>query len=264
MDMPLPPNLLSSLVPPPDYVPLAALQGTTDEQHERTLRDAIAVLHQRVQPFSSHEGFQREYLGAIADAEAHLKRKEWSNAAQAVWEATFLVNRAIESTSKQAEVLRVTTVAYLFLWLAGAWFVTQYYSMPAAGVSEWLLGGAYWRYILMGILGGVSISFWGIFWHTVQLDFDCRYWWWYLLKPILGGVAGLMTVLIIQAGLWTLQPGKVNLQNRLPLYVVAFLAGFSERIFMRVTDRVMCAIFGADPAIPPTKPQRRRTVPVKD
>lgn len=253
-------SLLNSIVPEPDYVPLAALSGTTDEQQEKSLRDAIAVLHQRVQPFSSHEGFQREYLGAIADAEAQMKRKEWSDAAQAVWEATFLVNRAIESGSKKAELLRVLTVAYLFIWLGGAWFLTQYYRMPGSGVGEWLIGGAYWRYVLMGMLGGVSISFWGIFWHTVQLDFDCRYWWWYLLKPVLGSVAGLMTVLIVQAALWTIQPGGIRIEHRLPLYVVAFVAGFSERIFMRVVDRVMCALFGADPAIPPVKERRRRTV----
>ena len=123
-----------------------------------------------------------------------------------------------------------------------------------------VFGLSYWRYLLMGAAGGVTIVIWGLIKHTIDLDFDTHYLAWYLFKPVLGAIMGLIAVLIILGGFLAIQGTSVPQGSQLPLYIVAFLAGFSERFSIRIIDRVMTAIFGGEPT-PPTGPSSPRTPP---
>jgi hypothetical protein len=110
----------------------------------------------------------------------------------------------------------------------------------------------------MGALGGVTVMIWGMVRHTTELDFDTNYASWYFFKPILGALAGLMSALVILGGFWAIQAKSSTQEglapiNPLPLYIVAFLAGFSERFFIRLLDRVITALFAGEPTPAPTR-----------
>jgi hypothetical protein len=81
--------------------------------------------------------------------------------------------------------------------------------------------------------------------HSANLDFDRAYAVWYWLKPLLGAVMGLVAVLTVMAGLFAVQ-GKQEIQSEKALYIIAFLAGFSERFFVRIIDKLMTTLLGGD------------------
>jgi hypothetical protein len=65
------------------------------------------------------------------------------------------------------------------------------------------------------------------------------------LKPRIRAIMGVVAVLVL-AGFE--RRGKIPLANR-PLVLLAFIAGFSERFFLRILDRVITALFGGDPSV---------------
>lgn len=226
--------------------------ATADEQVlNGEIAAAINELNGTAKEFSSSEGFSKAYLELIAHARAHAAEKHWADAQQAIWEATFLVNRALET--RGAAGLRCGVAVYAVLWLLFLLIAgLQLRRMELDAWGSFLFGFAYWRYLLMGALGGVTIVIWGLIKHATDLDFDTHYAAWYYFKPILGAVMGLLAVLIILGGFLAIQ-GKTTPGSTLPLYIVAFLAGFSERFSIQIIDRVMTAIFGGEPTLPPTR-----------
>jgi hypothetical protein len=127
----------------------------------------------------------------------------------------------------------------------------EFRKLETASWANSVFGLRYWRYLLMGAAGGVTIVIWGLIKHTIDLDFDTHYLAWYFFKPVLGAIMGLIAVLIILGGFLAVQGSSVPQGSVLPLYIVAFLAGFSERFSIRIIDRVMTAIFGGEPTPPP-------------
>lgn len=92
-----------------------------------------------------------------------------------------------------------------------------------------------------GALGGVTIGLYGVYNHVANKDFDPSYEFWYICKPIAGAIFGWFMVLVFSLGLMTLQSKNATNAfetSQLPL-VLAFLAGFSERLVIRVIDRLM-------------------------
>lgn len=233
-------------------LPLKPFTVTADETTFREeLSAAIGELNLAARAFSSSKSFCREYLELIRQAEGYAAERRWGEVRRTVWAAAFFVNRALETrgASRLQRWLTITALAwFLLLGVVGG-------GLKAAEVQPWgqvLLGLAYWRYLLMGALGGVTIVVWGLIKHTVDLDFDPDYARYYYFKPILGAVMGLVAVLVILAGFVAVQ-GTVTVSSPLPLYIVAFLAGFSERFFIRIIDRVTTALFGGEQAAAPPR-----------
>lgn len=234
-------------------VPLKPFTLTGDEATLRAeLSAAIGELNVAARAFSSSKNFCREYLDLIRQAEGYAAERRWGEAHRTIWAVAFFVNRAVETPGAARLQRRLTGAALVWLLLllgVGA-------GLKAAEGQTWgqgLLGRDYWRYPLMGALGGVTIVVWGLIKHTVDLDFDPDYARWYFFKPILGAIMGLVAVLVILAGFVAVQ-GTLTVSSPLSLYIVAFLAGFSERFFIRIIDRVTTALFGGEPAPAPPRP----------
>lgn len=233
------------------YLALKKFTATADAKVLREeILAAIDELNAAAKEFSSGKGFSKEYLGLISQAEAHAVGERWSDARRTVWEATFLVNRALET--KGASRQRGWVAIYSVLWLLFLLVVgLEFRKLEAELWANSIFGFTYWRYLLMGAAGGVTIVIWGLIKHTIDLDFDAQYLAWYFFKPVLGAIMGVVSVLVILGGFLAIQGTSAPQVSKLPLYIVAFLAGFSERFSIRIIDRVMTAIFGGEPTPPP-------------
>jgi hypothetical protein len=226
------------------YLPLAQFPASDATQQRSDFDTAIAQLNQKAKDFSSNPVFTRKHVELITDAEAHANQQQWAEAYQAVWEATFGVNRALES--RGASKFRKWMVVYYAVWIALLLGLgSSLKARETDGELEGILGGAYWRFGFMGAIGGLTVAIWGLTRHTADLDFDRSFAIWYFLKPVLGAIMGVVAVLAVLAGLFAVQ-GNSDIQSRTALCILAFLAGFSERFFIRIIDRVMTSLLGGD------------------
>lgn len=231
-----------------NYLPPRSFSSEANAAQE--IGGFIAELNDAAKEFSSSASFSGQYLDLIHQAEAQAAQQHWAEAQEKLWEATFLVNRARES--RGATRLRCWIVCCLMIWLIGLTVLgvlLREYGTKVDGV----FGMAYWHYLFMGALGGITIALWGVVKHTKDLDFDEDFTFWYFLRPGLGAITGLVTVLMVKAGLFALQ-GASEERSIYPLYVLAFLAGFSERFFIQVADRVMTALLGGQTPSPVKAP----------
>ena len=239
------------MFPDPEKIYLALPRFSADPTKlEHEINDAIAALNLKARDFSSSKSFYTEYIELIAQAEAFASKKRGMEAHKAVWEATAFVNRALESQASgkfRKWVGCYLTLCLLVLGCAGWWL--KHCEDPGGSVV--FFGFSYWRYLVMGALGGIIIAIWGLIMHSAELDFDRRFSVWYWFKPVLGAVMGLVAVVTAQAGLFAIE-GQTSLQpsanGKMVLYILAFLAGFSERFFIGIIDRVMTALLSNGPS----------------
>lgn len=235
------PKLGENLQPMPEF-------SAADDAGSKTEVDkAIAGLNLQARSFFSSKSFTKDYLEMISQAETEAANKQWPDAHKAVWQATALVNSALENHA--CAKFRLCISWYLVFWLlalgcAGYWLR----NCEGHATSGLFFGFSYWRYLLMGALGGVVIAIWGLITHTTNLDFDRQFAVWYWFKPVLGALTGLVAVITAIGGLLAIQgqgamPSSAN--GRMVLYILAFLAGFSERFFIDIVDRVMTALLSS-------------------
>lgn len=94
--------------------------------------------------------------------------------------------------------------------------------------------------VWFGALGGITIAIYGIYQHIQARDFDPKYELWYICKPIIGGIFGWFVYMIYYIGLVSVQGfDNVKIHTRELPYVIAFLAGFSERFTLKMIDKLM-------------------------
>ncbi|MEJ2613811.1 MAG: hypothetical protein P8Z35_02545 [Ignavibacteriaceae bacterium] len=94
-----------------------------------------------------------------------------------------------------------------------------------------------------GALGGITIGIFGIYNHIRNGDFDPRFKLWYICKPIIGGIFGWFIYGLYVIGFIAVQDKNLqDIPNPMFIYIIAFLAGFSERFILRMIDKVMAVI----------------------
>lgn len=95
-----------------------------------------------------------------------------------------------------------------------------------------------------GALGAVLISLTGIFEH--EHDWDPGLWPWHLARPLIGVALGVVSVLILQAGILAVgsapQPEPKDIPKNLLYYLVAFLVGYREETFRELIKRLVDVI----------------------
>jgi hypothetical protein len=92
-----------------------------------------------------------------------------------------------------------------------------------------------------GALGSVLISLTGVFEH--EHDWDEGYWPWHIARPLIGVGLGVVSVLIMQAGVLAVgsAPQSDGPKNLL-YYLVAFLVGYREQTFRELIKRLVDVI----------------------
>ena len=183
----------------------------------------------------------KEYSAAvidkgIAEAKSLLQSGKAAEAEQKYTEIKILVERA--EASIRSEPLAWKLLSIELIYLAVLLFVGYItHKWPA----YWLWAGLVSLHSAtawFGALGGVAIGLYGLYTHIQARDFDPKYELWYICKPIMGAIFGWFVVLIYFVGLVAVQ-GTADVKNRLVLYAIAFLAGFSERFTIKIIDRLM-------------------------
>ena len=95
-----------------------------------------------------------------------------------------------------------------------------------------------------GALGAVLISLTGVFEH--EHDWDRSYWPWHLSRPLIGVGLGVISVIIVKAGVLSVgstppvQPGQIT--ANLLYYLIAFLVGYREETFRELIKRLVDVI----------------------
>src|SRR2546423_10463237 len=100
-----------------------------------------------------------------------------------------------------------------------------------------------------GALGAVLISLTGVFDH--KRDWDNELWPWHLSRPLIGITVGVVSVLILQAGVLSI--GASHATSNLLYYLIAFLVGYREETFRELIKRLVDVVLspgGTDSALP--------------
>ncbi|HOW54034.1 MAG TPA: hypothetical protein PLR60_05195 [Syntrophorhabdaceae bacterium] len=107
-----------------------------------------------------------------------------------------------------------------------------------------------------GALGGITIAIYGIYSHVQQKDFDPKFQLWYLCKPVIGAIFGWFVYLIFFLGLVSVQGlGEQKMARPEMAFLIAFLAGFSERFTIKMIDKLMSVLTTYESKSGPAKKQ---------
>jgi hypothetical protein len=146
------------------------------------------------------------------------------------------------------------------------------------GLPDWLNGlqteelSIQHAILFFGALGGVLISLTGVFEH--MYDWDDRYFFWHIARPLVGASVAVVAVLILQAGILAVgvQPSSPEPSNAGPqsvatgakdllYYVVAFVVGYREQSFRGMVKKAADLILtspaeGSAPVVSSIEPVR--------
>jgi len=204
----------------------------------------LADVEEAAQQYAHNPRFIRTVLDHTTRARRLLTGASATEAIAEMNRAVALINRAIISEETRDVRWRIFFVS--LVWFAA--LLGMEYGFRSMADSDISLGKFLpdlYQYLWLGMLGGVTASFWGMVRHARSLAFDPSYSTWYMFKPAMGAITGGVTVLIIQMVLLAISPEAEIVHNHF-LLIVAFLAGFAERFSIRMIDRVMDAFFGAN------------------
>lgn len=229
--------------------PLIHLAGLSDAETKGQydlpmLYRRLADIEEAAQQYAHNPRFIRTVLDHSTRARRLLTGASATEAIAEMNRAVALINRAIISEETR-------DVRWRIFFVSIVWFVALlgmeygFRSMTDSDISLGKFLPDLYQYLWLGMLGGVTASWWGMVRHARSLSFDPSYSTWYMLKPAMGAITGGVTVLILQMLLLAISTQAAIDHNHI-LLVIAFLAGFSERFYIRMIDRVMSALFGTN------------------
>jgi len=97
--------------------------------------------------------------------------------------------------------------------------------------------------LLYVFLVGITIAIYCIYNHIRVGDFDPRFKLWYICKPIIGGIFGWFIFGLYVIGFIAVQEKDIkDIENPMFIYIIAFLAGFSERFVLKMIDKLMSVL----------------------
>ncbi len=205
----------------------------------------LDALQRRVDQLAQAGGCYADVESQIAAARALVTNGKISDAQTAYNKASAAVCRAEVSARAQplAWKLLAMEAAYLAAILAVGYLVKRY---PDFWLWKSLVGlGA--KCAWFGAVGGVTIGIYGIYTHISAKDFDPSFALWYICKPVMGAIFGWFVFLVYYVGVVSAQAGTtVDIKSPELSYLIAFLAGFSERFTIKTIDRLMTVLTAGD------------------
>jgi len=228
----------------PEYLAIRPFFNLRDKDEiNKEVQGAVEKINEKAKKFASTGVFWATLRTVLESALQAAEKGKSTKASLQLTEASVLINRAEESEAQRN--LKIRLAVFPALWMLGFLGLQVLIRFLQSQNLFPHFSPEYFGYLWVGLIGGTSIVLWGIIKHSVELDFDHTYAIWHLLKPGLGAIMGVVAVLVIKAGFLAVE-GKIELTNAAPLYLLAFIVGFSERFFIRILDRVITATLGGD------------------
>ena len=201
--------------------------------------DLLKKLEERVRHLKEPEGIVNEILNLIDESESLLDNSP--EEAEKKYDEALSKTETVEINQGAiplARKLLKLEIGYLVLLLLLGYITYKWPDFVLwKGLVEYPLQTAWF-----GALGGITIAIYGIYEHIHLRDFDPKYELWYICKPLMGAIFGWFVYLIYFIGLISIQGidiEKVKIKYPEFPYLIAFLAGFSERFTIRMIDRLM-------------------------
>jgi hypothetical protein len=231
---------------PPGGIPNSpTLPGVTPPAGSVELNQELDALQQRVEKLAQSGGCYADIESQIAAARSLVVSCRISDAQSAYDQASAALRRAEASAHAQPLAWKLLAIeaAYLAAILVLGYLVKRY---PAFWLWNSLVGlGA--KCAWFGALGGVTIGIYGIYTHISAKDFDPSFTLWYICKPVMGAIFGWFVFLVYYVGVISAQAGAtVDIKSPELSYLIAFLAGFSERFTIKTIDRFMTVLTAGD------------------
>ncbi|MGE5239042.1 MAG: hypothetical protein ACM3ON_09590 [Chloroflexota bacterium] len=211
------------------------------QSEERAEADVlIEGIKKRIKALPDTNQIKKKMHAHLASAEELLARADTDAALESLRELQEKIGRTEESIEAEPIAWRLLAleVGYLVALLALAYFT---YRRP--DIALWAnMVTVHTQAAWFGALGGTTIALYGLYTHVQKRDFDRGYALWYVCKPILGAIFGWFAFLIYYVGIISVQPlDTASVAVELP-FLIAFLAGFSERFVLRLIDRLMSVL----------------------
>lgn len=218
------------------------------EAAAQQLNEKLDAIEKRIRDLSEERGCYADIEGQIATARSLLAQGKIAEAEATHEKAAVAAWRAKSSADAEpvAWQLLAVEVGYLVLILGLGYLVKRY---PGYLLWAELVGNgakAAW----FGSLGGVTIGIYGLYTHISAKDFDRSFRLWYICKPVMGAIFGWFVYLVYYVGVISAQASSGNgeIKNPQLAFLIAFLAGFSERFTIKTIDRFMTVLtVGEDP-----------------
>jgi hypothetical protein len=229
------------------------LQDHTDEVGKEQLEHELKEHEDKlIHDFSDIKSVIDDGLQLIEKAKRAVEEKRFVDADIAIVTLKTRMEQARQSKElledKQSRRLslfwRIFLYDFLFLLVALAigWLVIfgpckldkpPDQNLPPVWLASWFLLG-----FAGGMLGGVLISLYGLVKHVTEGDFSRSFVKWYWCKPFIGALSGSIAALPFLGGLFIF-----DVSSRVPIMVasiasVSILAGFYERFFLKLIDRL--------------------------
>jgi hypothetical protein len=99
--------------------------------------------------------------------------------------------------------------------------------------------------VVWGIIGGIFRGIWYLKRRVNDRGFRNSWILWYLSSPIVGGILGVITYLLIVGGLLTLSDSELNTENSLLVMAVAAIAGYNWPAATDMIRRVGDSVTGS-------------------
>lgn len=101
---------------------------------------------------------------------------------------------------------------------------------------------------LSGVLGGAIFAFRGFYQSIAEpkdspKSFDFKWIFWYLIRPITGGVFGVVVYAFVRSELLAFQMASTQPQNNLMYFSISFLAGFGFHDFAEYLTKKVKKVF---------------------
>jgi hypothetical protein len=207
------------------------------------LKSQLDELETRVRTLWKGMGCYPEIESQISFARGQLASGAVTDARQAYDRALSAISFA-EASSKAEPLawqLLGIEIVYLVLILALGYLVKRY---PSFWLWAELVGNAS-KAAWFGALGGVTIGIYGLYTHVSAKNFDATFRLWYICKPVMGAIFGWFVFIVYYVGVISAQgsgAGPTAINNPELAFLIAFLAGFSERFTIKTIDRFMTVL----------------------
>jgi hypothetical protein len=204
----------------------------------------LQELRQRTRKLKENDLVVDPIISSIDEAEDLFNNKKFPESEEKYHEAKSKVETVEISHRAKPLALKLFRIelCYLLLLLLVAYLTNKW---PQYTLWRELMTGPiamHLQTVWFGALGGISIAIYGIYEHVYKRDFDPAYELWYISKPIIGGIFGWFVYLIYYLGLVSVQGYKGDIQTPELPYLIAFLAGFSERFTLKMIDKLMAVL----------------------